>query len=265
MEPVPRVIEPTLAQVAGASASASPSSECSSRTWPGAGSGGSPGSADDARELSALCHIGANLVPSGLGCGGFAKAAERSRSRMVIGEEHAVDALWAAAADRMPPPREDRPGQPVYVLSVPPEPGDSGLRPATERDLVRLLPACAAAHAEELGVDPLTRDPDGFHWRTREVIEEGRSWLWLEDDVILFKAEASAWTPGAVQLQQVWVDPAARRRGYGSRGLRDLCRLLLETTPCVTLFVRSDNTAAIGLYEAIGMRRTLSYRSILFP
>jgi predicted GNAT family acetyltransferase len=82
--------------------------------------------------------------------------------------------------------------------------------------------------------------------------------------VILFKAEASAWTPAAVQLQQVWVDPVARRRGYGSRGLRDLCRLLLERTPVVTLFVRSDNAAAIGLYEAIGMERVLWYRSILF-
>jgi predicted GNAT family acetyltransferase len=83
--------------------------------------------------------------------------------------------------------------------------------------------------------------------------------------VIRFKAEASAWTPSAVQLQQVWVDPVARRHGYGSRGLRDLCRLLLETTPAVTLFVRTDNGPAIALYESIGMRRVLSYRSILFP
>ena len=46
--------------------------------------------------------------------------------------------------------------------------------------------------------------------------------------MILFKAEASAWTPTAVQIQQVWVDPEARGHGYGQRGLRDLCRLLLD-------------------------------------
>src|SRR5437899_3043043 len=102
----------------------------------------------------------------------------------------------------------------------------------------RLLPACAAAHELELGLDPLARDADGFRWRTLAQIEEGRSWVWLEDGVILFKAEASAWTPSAVQLQQVWVDPAARGRGYGLRGLADLCRLLLDSTPAVTLFVR---------------------------
>ena len=77
--------------------------------------------------------------------------------------------------------------------------------------------------------------------------------------MILFKAEASAWTPSAVQLQQVWVDQQARGRGYARRGLADLCRLLLDSTPAVTLFVRRENTAAIRLYDAVGMRRVLEY------
>jgi RimJ/RimL family protein N-acetyltransferase len=220
---------------------------------------------DRGGELTAVCHVGANVVPSGVGCGAFADATRRSRARMIIGEERAVGDLWRAAAGKMPPPREDRPGQPVYVIFEPPPAGDTGLRLATEADLPRLLPACAAAHQEELGVDPIARDAESFLWRTRELVQEGRSWLWLEDDVILFKAEASAWTPSAVQLQQVWVDPDARRRGYASRGLRDLCRLLLATTPAVTLFVRTDNAPAIALYESIGMRHALAYRSILFP
>ena len=213
--------------------------------------------------LEALCHVGANLVPSGTGCGAFADAAARSRSRMIIGEERAVGDLWAATAARLPAPREDRPGQPVFAITEPPPPGETGLRPASRSDLDRLVPACAAAHEEELGLDPLARDAEGFRWRTRTQIDEGRSWVWLEDDVILFKAEASAWTPSAVQVQQVWVDPEARGCGYGQRGMRDLCRLLLATTPVVTLFVRADNAIAIHVYEATGMRRALAYRSIL--
>jgi uncharacterized protein len=264
MEPVPRVIEPTLEQVLEF-CSREPVERVFLEDVARRGLGRFAAVAEDGRGLVSLCHVGANLVPSGSGCAVFAKAAVQSRSRMIIGEEHAVGALWDAAASRMPKPREDRPRQPVYVLSEPPPAGDTGLRVATVSDLDLLLPACAAAHAEELGVDPLARDPDGFRWRTREVVEEGRSWVWLEDGVIRFKAEASAWTAGAVQLQQVWVDPAARRRGYASRGLRDLCRLLLETTPVVTLFVRTENTAAIALYDAIGMERALSYRSILLP
>ena len=219
---------------------------------------------EDGDRLTALCHVGANVVPSGRGCAAFAEVTARSRARMVIGEEHAVGELWEAVASRMPTPREDRPGQPVYVIDEPPAPGETGLREATTADLDVLVPACAQAHLEEIGIDPLRRDPEGFRWRTQAQIGEGRSWVWLDGDTILFKAEASAWTPQAVQLQQVWVDPGARGRGYGARGMRDLCRRLLERTPTVCLFVRADNDAGIATYESIGMRRTISYRSLIF-
>jgi ribosomal protein S18 acetylase RimI-like enzyme len=214
--------------------------------------------------LEALCHVGANIVPSGRGCGGFAESAASSGARMVIGEEGAVGELWEAARRRMPRPRDDRPGQPVYALREAPAPGETGLRAATLRDLDLLVPACAEAHREEIGVDPLQRDADGFRWRTRQQIEEGRSWLWLEDGLIRFKAEASAWTPAAVQLQQVWVDPQARRRGYARRALSDLCRRLLEQVPAVCLFVRPENEPALRLYDSIGMTRELTYRSLVF-
>ena len=66
-----------------------------------------------------------------------------------------------------------------------------------------------------------------------------------------------------MQLQQVWTDPPARRRGYAGRALRDLIRLLLRGTPTVCLFVRAENAAAIRLYESVGMRHVLDYRSLL--
>jgi uncharacterized protein len=152
----------------------------------------------------------------------------------------------------------------VYVVDEAPEPGETGLRAATPEDFDLLVPACAAAHREELGIDPLERDPESFRWRTRVQIDDGRSWLWEERGSILFKAEASAWTPTAVQLQQVWVDPDVRNRGYAKRGMRDLCRRLLRRVPHVCLFVRPENTPAIRVYEAIGMRRRSSYRSLVF-
>ena len=213
--------------------------------------------------LVALCHSGANVVPSGVGCGAFADVTVRARARMLIGEQAAVSDLWSAVQLRLPAPREDRPGQPVYSISAAPAPGGSGLRPARLADLDLLVPACAQAHEVELGIDPLARDPNGFRWRTRAQIEEGRSWLWAEDGVILFKAEASAWTPEAVQLQQVWTDPSARGAGNGSRGLRDLLRLLLARVPRVCLFVRADNEVAIRLYDTVGMQHVLDYRSVL--
>jgi ribosomal protein S18 acetylase RimI-like enzyme len=215
-------------------------------------------------KVTALCHFGANVVPSGVGTDAFAKLTADSRARMIIGEERAVTELWEAARPRMPAARDDRPGQPVFAIDLAPEPGASALRAASGDDFERLIPACAATHEGEIGIDPLTLDPGGFRRRTRQQIEDGRSWVWIEDGTILFKAEASAWTPHAVQLQQVWVDPEARNQGYGQRGLRDLIRLLLERVPRVCLFVRADNPAAIRLYERVGMERVGAYRSLLF-
>lgn len=219
---------------------------------------------EEGGRLLALCHFGANLVPSGAGCGAFAGDALGSTPRMVIGDERAVDDLWAAAGHGLPVPRDDRPGEPVYAIREAPAAAATALRAATLDDLDVLVPACAAAYREEIGIDPHETDPDGYRWRTRAQIEDARSWIWLEGDTILFKAEASAWTPSAVQIQQVWVDREARGRGYAQRGMRDLCRLLLERVPTVCLFVRPENAPARRVYEAIGMERAGTYRSLLF-
>src|SRR6187549_1284835 len=105
--------------------------------------------------LVALCHVGTNLVPSGTGCGAFAELDGAGRARLVIGAQNAVGDFWAVASGRLPQPREDGPGQPVYVLEDPPEPGETSLRPATQDDFELLVPACAEAHREELGINPL--------------------------------------------------------------------------------------------------------------
>jgi RimJ/RimL family protein N-acetyltransferase len=218
----------------------------------------------DGDRLVALCHLGANIVPSGTGTGLFAELAARARPRMLIGDESAVSELWKAARDHLPAVKEDRPGQPVYVLEDPPAPGGSGLRAAQLGDLDLLVRTSAAAFLEEVGIDAYARDPALFEWRTRTQIEERRSWVWEQDGKVLFKAEASAWTNRAVQLQQVWVDPELRGRGFAKRGLADLCGVLLRSTPAVCLFVRPENEIAIRLYESLGMRRVGSYRSLIF-
>ncbi|MDQ3891074.1 MAG: GNAT family N-acetyltransferase [Actinomycetota bacterium] len=219
---------------------------------------------EDAGRLLALCHLGANVVPSGRETAAFAQVARGDQPRMLVGEESAVSELWDVLRHDLPEPLDDRPAQPVYVLEDPPPAGESALRLARLDDLDLLVAASARAYLEEVGVDAYERDSALFEWRTRAQIEEGRSWIWRRGEHVLFKAEASAWTDKAVQLQQVWVDPEFRGHGYGKRGLADLCCLLLARTPVVCLFVRPENEPAIALYESIGMRRTITYRSLIF-
>src|ERR671933_114661 len=47
----------------------------------------------DRGRLSALCHVGANLVPSGAGTSKSAAAAVDGEPRMIVGEERAVTEL----------------------------------------------------------------------------------------------------------------------------------------------------------------------------
>lgn len=215
--------------------------------------------------IEALCHVGANVVPAGTRVARLSELARNGSPRMIVGDEQPVTELWEALSPDMPAPLDDRPGQPVYTLDEAPTPGGSGLRLATADDLDVLVDACAQAYEEEVGIDAYARDPEMFRWRTRSQIEAGRSWIWRAGDLILFKAEASAWTPAAVQLQQVWVDPTLRGRGFARAGFADLCVELLGDVPVVCLFARPDNVAAHALYEGAGMRLVGTYRSLIFP
>ena len=214
--------------------------------------------------LQALCHLGTNVVPSGEGCEGFAELA-------VAGV--ATDADRRAPRGRRPLECVATEARPCAGGSAPaarvrrppsrPSPAGRGCAPATPTDLDLLVPACARAHHEELGVDPLRRDANGFRWRTRVQIEEGRSWLWVEDGVILFKAEASAWTPTRCSCSRSGSTPP--RAGWATRPGR--CATCSSGSsgdvPAVCLFVRAENAAAIRLYETVGMRHVLDYRSVL--
>jgi hypothetical protein len=121
--------------------------------------------------LQALCHVGSNVVPSGNGCAAFADVAAAGRARMVIGDERAVTELWDEAKDRLPEPREDRPGQPVYEIHDPPAPGETELRPATEDDLELLVPAWGGGAVAVFGVVPHPRQPVNLRSPTRMHID----------------------------------------------------------------------------------------------
>ncbi len=141
-----------------------------------------------------------------------------------------------------------------------------GLRAATIEDL-DLLAARLRGHAPRGARSRPARSatPTGSAGARSRQIQEGRSWLWVEDETILFKAEASAWTPSAVQLQQVWVDP--ERAGAGLRGTRpisDLCRLLSSARPPCASSSAPRTRPRSGSTRRSACGAVGTYRSVLF-
>lgn len=185
--------------------------------------------------------------------------------RAIISPAHLVEPLWNGLRSRIDPPTVIRMNQPIYAIRKRLDfPDLTHARYATLRDLDRLVPACAAMHTEEVGIDPMERDAAGYRERIRELVEKKRSVIRLVDGDIGSKCEYSAVTPDAVQLMGVWTDPRYRRRGLSRELLREVCGHLFRTGRSVTLFVNDFNRPAIALYESLGFRQIGMNRALIW-
>ena len=119
---------------------------------------------------------------------------ERSRVRMMVGPQASVFALHEAFGK---PANDIRKPQLVMLLNRGYLRGDAQptpLRPANRGDLEQLTEAAAAMHQEEMGIDPLSVDSEGWRVRMTQLIDRRWSWVWTEGGSMVFKAELSAWT-----------------------------------------------------------------------
>jgi predicted GNAT family acetyltransferase len=200
----------------------------------------------------------------------LAMVAERIIARMlpvraIISPAHLVEGLWTRLRTRVDPPTVVRMNQPVYAIRRRFEfPELASSRYATFDDLDQLVPACAAMHKEEVGIDPLDRDAAGYRERIRELIERRRSIVRFDQGLIAAKCEFSAVSDDAVQLMGVWTHPQFRRRGLARVMLREVCGHLFRKGKNVTLFVNDFNLPAIGLYESIGFQRIGMNRALIW-
>lgn len=196
--------------------------------------------------------------------------AERILSRMlpvraIISPAHLVEALWDRLRTRIDPPTVVRMNQPVYALQPQPAwPRLTEARWSTPRDLDQLVPACAAMHREEVGIDPLERDAAGYRERIRELVQQRRSIIRVADGQIASKCEFSAVTHEAVQLMGVWTHPRFRRRGLSRATLSEVCGEIFADRKTVTLFVNDFNAPAVALYESLGFTRIGVNRALIW-
>jgi len=136
------------------------------------------------------------------------------------------------------------------------------LRPATLSDLDKVVAVNASMAFEEGGGSPLKRDPTGFRNRTARRIQQGRIWVWIHDNRLIFKADVVGHTPDVTYLEGVHVHVEERRRGYGVRCLTSLSSILLGTSQSLCLTVNERNKSAVNFYEKAGYQFHSHYETI---
>lgn len=194
----------------------------------------------------------------------FANLAKECKSaHVVLGEQDLVETFWSYYADGGQSPRlfcrelllEQR--WPIEVRDAVP-----GLRLATSNDLDLIVPAQAQSALDESGVDPLQNDPEGFRQRCARRIEQGKTWVWIEDGRLIFKAEVMTDTSLVAYLEGVWVDPQERGEGIGSRCMSQLSSSLLSRSSSVCLLVNEKFQAARTFYTRAGYQFVSCYDTI---
>ena len=183
---------------------------------------------------------------------------------MIIGEERAVGELWEAARRRMP--RAARgPARPARLrdrraAGAGRHAGCAPRRPTTSSCSCPRAPRRTARARRRPARRATPRASAGARARRSRTAARGSG------SRTAWSASRPRRRPGRRRRCRCSRSGSTRRRAAAATAraaLRDLCRLLLEPTPAVTLFVRTENAPAIALYESIGMR-VAHYRSLLF-
>jgi predicted GNAT family acetyltransferase len=229
------------------------------------------------RQIVLMASLATNIVlaadsrqPPDITRAAVAAVAERILTRMlpvraIISPANLVEMLWTDLRTRLDPPTVVRLNQPIYAIRRRFDyPDLTEARFGTIRDLDMLVPACAAMHKEEVGIDPLERDALGYRERIRELIERKRSVVMVSEGRIASKCEFSAVTPDCVQLMGVWTNPHFRKRGLARKTLSEVCGHLFRSGKTVTLFVNDFNAPAIALYESLGFQRIGLNRALIW-
>jgi len=194
----------------------------------------------------------------------FAQKAQACRNTfMIVGEEERIAEFWAYyAVDG----RQMRLAckELLFAKNAPGESRDEFLdaRLATLGDLELTMPVHAAMAEAESGVNPLETDHQAFRKRCARRIEQGRTWVLIKDNTLVFKADIQSDTPEVIYLEGVWVDPQLRGQGVGLACLNQLEQRLLKRTSSICLLVNEHNQEAQTFYDRAGYKVQSYYDTV---
>jgi len=148
-------------------------------------------------------------------------------------------------------------------VSPSPPSADIVTRAACDADLDALVEAARESLREEGRPDPFSGDVDGFKRWVRGRVERARVVERAGAVVCVGYADVRLTTGWLLQGVYCW--PEARRRGFASAGVADLCREAFAAgADHVQLAVVDGNTAGVRLYERLGFKPVGKLRTVLF-
>jgi GNAT superfamily N-acetyltransferase len=187
-------------------------------------------------------------------------------THMIMGEKERVADFWSHYSETG---RRQRLAcrEWLFELSRPVEARESivGLRPAQISELELVMPIQAQLAYAESGVNPMQVDPQGFHERCLRRIEQGRTWVVVENGELIFKADVISKTTEVIYLEGVWLREDCRHQHLGTRFMSELMRRLLEDTKSICLLVNETNEWAQGFYRKCGFHFRATYETIFLP
>jgi ribosomal protein S18 acetylase RimI-like enzyme len=193
-------------------------------------------------------------------------ARECPNTHLIMGEKERVADFWSHYADAG---RRQRLAcrEWLFELSWPIEARErvAELRPAKVEELELVMPVQAELAFAESGVNPLLVDPQGFRERCLRRIEQGRTWVVVENGVLIFKADVISQTPEVNYLEGIWLREDRRYKNAGTQFMSDLMRRLLEDTKSICLLVNETNKWAQGFYRKCGFNFRATYETIFLP
>lgn len=139
---------------------------------------------------------------------------------------------------------------------------DREIRTAHIEELPEVAEAQAAIAFMECGVDPMTRDREGFLKRVARRIEQGRIFVVFENGEMIFKADIIAETSDVIYLEGIYVAPSHRGQGIGSACLAGLSLELLNRVQHISLLSNVTFTDAHRSYLKAGYKNTGSCVSL---
>ncbi len=137
------------------------------------------------------------------------------------------------------------------------------LRPATRGDLKWLLAAHGAMCQEDLGVDQVAKNPEGYARYFDGLVRRRRIVVGELQQSPVFKAEIALESREAWLIEGVYTAPAARGRGCASRAMVWLAEMAVARGRMACLYVHRRNRTAVRIYERVGFETVSPWATAL--